>query len=546
MSQSALQAINGVYVSIFYVDLQQDSYYAVRMPEAYKGTGLPRTGSYSLDLCSHILRDIDSSDKKKVADICDRGRLLRELTGKNEHIEVEFRNSQPSLWLRMEAHPVASNGGSPKTVIIAFRNISAEKQRELEYYEEEKRAKVALEEAYASLNRASQAKSDFLSKMSHDIRTPMNAILGMTAIAEKNIGNDEKIADCLSKINLSGSHLLGLINEVLDMSKIESGNVSLNENEFRLNDILKETAQIIKPDMERKHQHFSVNVKDLEHDAVHGDDVRVKQILLNLLSNAVKYTRDEGHISVRLEEKLSSETGVGCFEFAVEDDGIGMAPEFLEKLFLPFERAEDSRVSQVQGTGLGLAITRSLVQMMNGTIQVESRLNCGTVFTATLYLKLVQGDGTDQAGTASGVPKVQASFDPGTRVLLAEDNLLNQEIVVELLSLSGIQTVCTSNGQETVERFTSDPPGTYQIILMDIQMPVLDGYGAARAIRRLGEGGGRPDAAEIPIIALTANAFADDAYQAKQAGMNEHVAKPLEINRLLDVMHDWIKSKKES
>ena len=224
----------------------------------------------------------------------------------------------------------------------------------------------------------------------------------------------------------------------------------------------------------------------------------------------------------------------------VEDDGIGMAPEFLEKLFMPFERAEDSRVSQVQGTGLGLAITRNLVQMMNGTIRVESQLNKGTRFIVTIYLKFAGEEDTGERSLNGNVPKTPAPFPPGTCVLLAEDNELNREIVVELLSMFNITAVCAVNGREAVERFEADPPGTYALILMDIQMPVMDGYTAASAIRSLGKTGRRPDGTGIPIIALTANAFADDVYRAKQAGMDEHVTKPLEISRLLEIMHRYL------
>lgn len=377
--------------------------------------------------------------------------------------------------------------------------------------------------------------------MSHDIRTPMNAILGMTVIAENSLQNTEKVKDCLSKISLSGAHLLELINEVLDMSKIESGKMSLSEEVIHLDKLVGEVAQIIRPEAENRKQKYEAQIRGLEHGTVCGDAVRIKQILINLLSNAIKYTPVGGRIGLSLDEKLSSESGVGCFEFTVEDNGIGMAPEFIDRLFMPFERAEDPRVSRIQGTGLGLAITRNLVSMMNGTIQVDSRMDVGTKFVVTIYLKLA-GDGE----TLRPEPPVDAfpvkrQFKPGLRVLLAEDNELNREIVEELLALSGITVESACNGQEAVDLFCASPPGTYGLILMDIQMPVLGGYGAARAIRRLGRTGERPDAAEIPIIALTANAFADDAYQARIAGMNEHVAKPLEINRLLEIMSRWVK-----
>ena len=300
-----------------------------------------------------------------------------------------------------------------------------------------------------------------------------------------------------------------------------------------------EVAQIIQTDIGRKGQHLSVHMQGLGHDAVYGDMVRVKEILLNLLSNAVKYTPENGTIQVSLEEKLSSQSGVGCFEFIVEDDGIGMSPEFQEKMFTPFERAEDERVSQIQGTGLGLPITRNLVQMMNGTIGVESHLNKGTRFVVTIYLKLVDQDKTRRQ-EQEAISEVPRTFRPGTRILLAEDNELNREIVKELLSLCGLEITCAVNGREAVELFEKNPPGTYGLILMDIQMPVLDGYGASMAIRRMGVDGRRPDGAGIPIIALTANAFADDAYKAKQAGMNEHVTKPLDLDHLLETMHRWM------
>lgn len=541
MNQSALQAINGVYVSIFYVDLEKDSYYAVRLTEGFRGPVFPRIGTYSGELCGYILEDVAPSEQKKVADICDRSWLLRELTEQKEHIEVEFRHKTPALWLRMEIHLASGREKDSKTAILAFRNISAEKQKELEHYEEEKRAKAALEEAYASLNQANQAKSEFLSRMSHDIRTPMNAIIGMTAIAENSVGDDEKMADCLAKIRRSSGQLLELLNEVLDMSKIESGSTSLREEAFRLEEVFNEVSELIRPEVERKSQHYSLRVGSLEHGAVYGDSVRVKQILTNLLSNAVKYTEKNGHICARLEEKLSSESGVGCFEFVVEDDGLGMPPEFLEKIFLPFERADDPRIQKIQGTGLGLPIALSLVQMMNGTIQVESRLNQGTRFTVTIFLKLVQDEKLLHGREAAGGEKLTADFRPGIRILLTEDNALNQEIAKELLKLCGLEVVCADNGREAVTRFSGDPAGTYDLILMDIQMPILDGYGAAREIRRLAETGERPDAADIPIVALTANAFADDIYRAKQAGMNEHVTKPLEIGRLKEVIHRWVK-----
>ena len=538
MNQSALQAISGVYVCIFYVNLTDDQYYAVRLPQSRDPLEFTRTGSFSGDLCRRLLPQVEDASRPRVAQVCDRDALLRS----NDYAEVEFRQGGPAgsepAWFRLEIHPVSLLGAEPKIAIIALRNVSAEKRRELEHQAEESAAKQALEEAYEGARRANQAKSEFLSRMSHDIRTPMNAILGMATIAEKRLDEPEKVADCLAKIHLSGSHLLGLINEVLDMSKIESGNIGLSESSFSLGETLNTVLQIIRPDTDRKDQRLAFR-SSIQNDAVLGDSMRVQQILLNLLSNAVKYTPAGGRVSLRAEEKLSSLRGVGCFEFIVEDDGIGMSPDFLDRLFTPFERAEDPRVGSVQGTGLGLAITHNLVQMMNGSIRVESRPEEGTRFTVILFLKLDR-QALSAAPSGQTAPRPASGFGPGTTVLLVEDNDINREIARELLGMSGLKSDCAVDGKQAVELFSAHPPGTYSLILMDIQMPVMDGYEATRTIRELGRTGGRPDASEIPIIALTANAFADDAYRARQAGMNEHLAKPLEMDKLLAALHRWL------
>lgn len=367
----------------------------------------------------------------------------------------------------------------------------------------------------------------------------MNAILGMTSIAEKQLGDPDKLADCLGKIRISGNHLLGLINEVLDMSKIESGNVSLSENTFLVSDTLNTVMQIIRSDAESKEQQIVLR-SDLRHDAVHGDFMRVQQILLNLLSNAVKYTGTGGHISLTAEERVSGRSGVGCFEFTVEDDGIGMPPEFLDKLFTPFERAKDARVSGVQGTGLGLAITHNLVQMMNGTIRVESQPDQGYPVHRD---HLPQAGGGGRAGggilfrlsgaAGGGVPSRHAASSGGGQ-----------------RPQPGDRPGASGHGRagDRLRRKRQAGGGPLRLPSAGRLRPHPDGHPDARHGRLRGHEGdpeagparGRPDAADIPIIALTANAFADDVYRARQAGMNEHVTKPLEIDRLLETLHRWI------
>ena len=451
----------------------------------------------------------------------------------------------------IETH-IQTRTGRKKSVTMTFHYASAEESWDgiPSFYsigidvtkdrEEQVRQRRMLEDAYEVARVSSDAKTNFLSSMSHDIRTPMNAIIGMTAIAQVNLNTPEKVQECLGKIATSSRHLLSLINEVLDMSKIESGKIDLVSEEVSLPALFQDVMDMCRPLAAERGQELQMSADHVRHENIVTDKDRLQQVLVNLLSNAVKYTPENGTIKVSLEEKLSSRSGVGCFEFIVEDDGIGMTQAFQEKMFTPFERAEDERVSQTQGTGLGLPITLNLVQMMNGTIQVESHLNKGTRFVVTIYLKLVMDQ--DKTHSQDREPPVKAprTFRPGTRILLAEDNELNREIVKELLSLCGLEITCAANGREAVELFEENPPGTFGLILMDIQMPVLDGYGATMAIRRMGADQRRPDGAGIPIIALTANAFADDAYKAKQAGMNEHVTKPLDLDRLLETMHRWM------
>lgn len=528
--------------------------------------------------------------------------------------------------------------------------------------------KQALQAAFEAANMANNAKTDFLSRMSHDIRTPMNAIIGMTAIAAAHIDDKERVIDSLEKITSSSKHLLGLINEILDMSKIESGKLELSEEEFNLPELIDSMLTIVKPLVKEKNHNLDIRIQDLKHENVIGDSLRIQQVFVNIMSNAVKYTPDYGNISVTIKEKKENQHTVGCYEFTFEDNGIGMTPEYLEHIFDPFERAKDTRINKIQGTGLGMAITKNIVRLMNGNIQVESKLGEGSKFIVTIYLKLCEEtatsddelrglsvlvtdddqiacestcsmladigmdgewvlsgqeavdkvskrheigedyfaivldwkmDGMDGIETArtirqkvgnipiivlsaydwseiedeakeagvdaflpkpifkSGLTKVfkkivngndvhneeiginnVSSHDySGKRILLVEDNELNREIATEILQMTGIRVEEAENGQEAVEKMKKVEEGYYDLIFMDIQMPVMNGYEATRAIRMLK----RNDVEKIPILAMTANAFAEDIRDAKDAGMNEHLSKPLELKVLVNTLEKWLK-----
>ena len=538
--------------------------------------------------------------------------------------------------------------------------MSQEKKAEIESHK-------ALKDAYRAAENASRAKTEFLSNMSHDIRTPMNAIVGLTAIAGANIESQDRVVECLGKITKSSRHLLGLINEVLDMARIESGRMSLAEEDFSLPELVDNLLTLTKPAIdEHKHQ-LEVHIEHIEHEAVCGDSLRIQQVFVNLMSNAVKYTPDGGNITLTIKEKPNGFSELGCYEFSIEDNGIGMTPEFQKIMFEPFSRADDHRTTKVQGTGLGMAIARNIVNLMNGDIQVESAPNKGTKITVTVYLKLqenekeqekelldlpvlvVDDDKTccestvatlqeigiagewvltgkeavercyarhetnsdyfavildwkmpemDGIATARKIRErvgedvtiiILTSFDfseieeearaagvnafmakplfrsrltatlrqftsgkkeknarnyledfakenyAGKRILLVEDNELNREIATEIIGMTGVTIDIAENGKIAVEKVMEAPEKWYDLIFMDIQMPIMNGYEATAAIRALTGSRGK-----VPIIAMTANAFAEDVQLAKNTGMNEHIAKPLDLNKLNDVLKQWL------
>lgn len=422
-----------------------------------------------------------------------------------------------------------------KVAVIGTRNvdnlIKAEKEQEM-----------ALQLAYSAAETANKAKTMFLSSMSHDIRTPMNGIIGMTALAMQHVDDRAKVMDSLQKIDKASKHLLGLINEVLDMSKIESGRVDLIEEDFNLPDLIDNMVNIMRPNIEEHHHKLTVCMKNLKHKDVIGDSLHLQKVFTNLLGNAIKYTPDCGRLKLKVSERPCAKENVSLYEFVFEDNGIGMSEEYIKQLFEPFVRAADERLKDIQGTGLGMAITRNIVRMMGGDIEVRSKLGVGSTFIVTLYLKhqAVQ----EKARGDGGQDKPQQPLEilskldlHGRRALLAEDNDLNAEIAEGILAITGLAVERASDGAQALEMVANHPEDYYDIIFMDVQMPRLNGYDAAREIRQKR----REYYRRVPIIAMTANAFADDVKEAIGNGMNEHIAKPLDWKALARVLQKWVK-----
>ncbi len=551
-------------------------------------------------------------------------------------------------WVEENVYHSAAEGSERYIVVVSDRT-------------EDRQKKYALTEALNIAKAANQSKSAFLANMSHDIRTPMNAIVGLATLLQRDAEDPEKVREHTRKITASSQHLLGLINNVLDMSKIESGRTTLSIGEIDLAEVVEELETILRPQARAKRQTFEIYVRDLKDEQVLGDRLRISQILINILSNAVKYTPAEGRIEMTVQELAGSTPGFAHLQFRVKDTGVGMSPEFLDHIFLPFSREEGALTSGVQGTGLGMAITKNLVDLMGGAITVESEPGKGSIFTVDLELQiqsleldrdfwkengitrtLVVDDDADacsgvlaamaetgvvaesasggyaaielvKAASLSGHPydvilldwimpgmdgletarrireivernvpiMILTSYDyseveddarkagidgflpkpfflgsfkhlirglhsgreldsapakscslKGRNILAAEDNLINGEILSELLAMRGAACHVEEDGQRALERFRDSAPGEYDAIFLDIQMPVMNGYEAARAIRACGH----PQAKTIPIIAMTANAFADDVTEALNAGMDAHVAKPVDMDRLEAVL----------
>ena len=433
------------------------------------------------------------------------------------------------------------------SVITVFVGWSLLRQKQQQELQAEKEANLRLEqynihltqvndelrqaqdiaaEALQSAERASKAKTDFLANMSHDIRTPMNAIIGITTLMKNELHQPEKLAEHLGKLENSGQLLLGIINDILDMSRIESGKTTLNEEKMNLSQQISQLDSIIRQQAGQRRQTFTVNTH-LQHENVLADPNRLNRVLMNILSNAVKYTPTGGHIRFEVEE-LPRNEHYARYRFVVQDDGIGMSEAYQKTLFDPFTREERSGTNKVQGTGLGMAITKSIVDLMGGSIGVESATGKGTRFEVVLEFPIDAE--ADHAQQVQALPEEAEETSPlcGMKFLCAEDNAINAEILEMLLEAKGASCTICSNGQEIVDAFASVKPGEYDMILMDVQMPVMDGLEATRRIRS----GENPLGRIIPILAMTANAFLEDMQKSREAGMDEHLSKPVDIAAL--------------
>ena len=393
----------------------------------------------------------------------------------------------------------------------------------------QRQANALLKDAADAANAASIAKSDFLSHMSHDIRTPINGIMGMTEIALKNIDDKDRVLDCLQKIDGSSGHLLSLVNDVLDMSRIESGKVQISHKPLNILELLRHCSSIISGQLQGRDIMFTEEFENIENPHILGDELHLRQVLINILGNAVKFTPDGGRIYFRVRE-FSAEGEAARFHIEIEDTGIGMKPEFLPHIFEPFAQEDGGNRSSYKGTGLGMSITKKFMDLMGGTVEVQSEPGKGTLFRLELPVEI------DREWQGEQEPAGQQTTLAGARVILAEDNDLNMEIAVFMLESLEIEVTAVTDGKAALDAFAAAAPGTFDGILMDVMMPVMDGLTATREIRALE----REDAGVIPIIAMTANAYDEDRRKCMEAGMDAHMSKPIDGEVLRKMLVQYI------
>ncbi|MEC4176491.1 ATP-binding protein [Adlercreutzia sp. R7] len=495
-------------------------------------------GTYDEMLCRLEGLVVGEEAKQDVRERFSRDAVIKAMPPGVDNLgfEYQFDRGGDLKWEDINLICVERGGdGVPVRLVYTTQDVTVMKARE-------KQMQQAMEDSYRAAVAANNAKSDFLSRMSHDIRTPMNAIIGMTELARMSEHDPARVDDCLAKITLSSNHLLSLINEVLDLSMIENGRLVLNLGAVDLRSLMAEMETMFSQRCEESSIRFHAATEQLAHPVVEADGLRLRQIFVNMLGNAVKFTPAGGSVSVRLVEHPARIEGCSDYEFVFSDTGCGMAPSFVEHVFEPFTREHDSRTEHVEGTGLGLSIVQNVVSLMSGTIDVESREGAGTTFTVHVNLRhaALPGRTVEAAPAAAGAsceataveenagaPDGEASLK-GARVLLVEDNELNSEIAAALLESLGLAVECAFDGQEALDALEGAAPGHFDVVLMDIQMPVMNGLEATRAIRA----SDRADIRALPVVVLSANAFAEDVQESKRAGADDHLSKPISVKDL--------------
>ena len=533
-----ISTLGGMFFATYYADFEEDTFRSVtqQLPEVEKA--LEGKVDYATGLKIYAENFVHPDDRAEYLEVLGRQNLRRTLSKKKPYVTLAYRklpeksDTRPEEygWIRSTAvMSQADAQGKARSIVYAAQDVTESKRKEM-------REQLALQAACEAADYANASKQEFISCMSHNVRTPMNGIMGMIKIAADHVDDPEKVKECLDKASMSSRQLLSVMNEILDISQIKSGSFDLKAEAFCLSDVMEEVVLSIRPQVEEKNLHLEMHPMQVEHEDVLGDRKRLQQIFMNILGNSVKFTPPGGRLEISVVEHESREHGCCSYDFVFRDNGIGMEEEFIPHIFEPFSRGEDAAVSHIDGVGLGMSIAQNIARMMGGAIRVESSPGAGSQFTAAIILRLQNPAEQSQGEVDVVEEEVSDTSFQGCRILLVEDNELNREIAMELIGEIGAMVECTVDGRRGLQRFAEMPEGYYDLILMDIQMPVMNGFEATRAIRKLP----RADAASIPIIALSANVSGEDVAASRECGMNGHLAKPLDIPQLIERMDYWL------
>lgn len=535
-----IRTLGDMFFAIYYADLEQDTFRSVTQLQEVEKV-LDGRVDYATGMQIYAKNFVHPDDREEYLKVLSIGNLRKTLSKKQPYVTLAYRKvpNTPDVkpdeygWIRGTAIMCQADAeGKARSIVYAAQDVTESKRKEM-------REHLALQAACEAADQANASRREFLSCMSHNVRTPMNGIMGMLKIALEHLHDPEKVKDCLNKASMSSHQLLSMLNELLDMSQIKSGSLHLNVEAFSLSDLIRDMAALISPDLREKNLSLNILPMKVEHEDVLGDSARLQQIFWNILNNSVKYTPSGGTLEISVVEHESGEHGCSSYDFIFSDNGIGMDRSFVSHIFEPFSRERAVDISKIDGVGLGMTIAQNIARMMGGAISVKSEPGKGSRFIVTTILKLQHPADQRQSDQPMEPLRAETAENPfqGYRILVVEDNELNQEIAMDLIGETGAMVECANDGRQGLQRFADMPEKYYDLIFMDIQMPVMNGFEATRAIRQLP----RADAASIPIIALSANVSSDDIAAVREAGMNEHIAKPLDIPQLMEHMDYWLK-----
>lgn len=517
------KALGDSYYALYLVNLETGTYSMLKASDHVRAT-IPQSGKYQvfMNCLETVIEKEAYKEFKEAFSITNMKNLVKK---KVRNFGGDFKRifNSEVRWINVRMlYNETKEENEKNEVVIAFQDISYEKERDLEKIQ-------IIQESIEATESAVEVKNKFFANMSHDMRTPLNAIINLSKLADTQIDNKEKLKDYLGKIEISSKQLLELVNDVLDVSKMEEGITTVNKSQFNILELLQETLSIFEEEAKIQHKSFSVGY-NIKNKYVSGDVGKLRQIINNLVSNALKYTMSNGHISIQITEIEGK--FVSKYEFIITDDGIGISKEFLDNIYTPFARETRFHADKIAGTGLGMVVVKNNVQKLNGQIEIKSEPNKGSTFRVTIPLEIIDEISENEKNDDSGNIDLK-----GRKILIAEDNELNMDISSEVLEMQGVILAKAKNGKEAVEIFEKSKEGEFDAILMDMQMPILDGCGATREIRSLP----RKDAKTIPIIAVTANTFAEDIVNTRKAGMNDFVAKPIDFEELKKVLSQYLK-----